>query len=72
MDSLRVEVEASSNVDPENYSKIAESAKERIKSLVGISCEVEIKKPGEMPRTEGKSQRVLDLRNQTAGAGERK
>jgi phenylacetate-CoA ligase len=29
----------------------------------GITADVEIVKPGELPRTEGKAKRVLDLRN---------
>lgn len=63
MDSLTVEVEASRDLNRERYEQVSAAAKSRIKSLVGISCDVEIKRPGQMPRTEGKSQRVLDQRN---------
>jgi len=34
----------------------------RIHIVTGITAEVEIVKPGELPRTEGKAKRVLDLR----------
>jgi phenylacetate-CoA ligase len=34
----------------------------RIHIVTGISADVEIVKPGELPRTEGKAKRVLDLR----------
>ncbi len=63
MDSLTVEVEASRDLNRERYEQVSAAAKSRIKSLVGISCDVEIKGPGQMPRTEGKSLRVLDHRN---------
>ncbi len=35
----------------------------RIHIVTGITADVEIVKPGELPRTEGKAKRVLDLRN---------
>jgi phenylacetate-CoA ligase len=34
----------------------------RIHIVTGISADVEIVKPGELPRSEGKAKRVLDLR----------
>jgi phenylacetate-CoA ligase len=34
----------------------------RIQVVTGISAEIEILKPGELPRTEGKAKRVQDLR----------
>jgi phenylacetate-CoA ligase len=34
----------------------------KIQVITGISAEIEIVKPGELPRTEGKAKRVLDLR----------
>jgi phenylacetate-CoA ligase len=35
----------------------------RIKSLIGVSCDVIVKAPGEVPRSEGKAVRVKDYRN---------
>jgi len=36
----------------------------RIKSLVGISCEVRAGPPGSVPRSQGKAQRIIDRRSQ--------
>jgi phenylacetate-coenzyme A ligase PaaK-like adenylate-forming protein len=33
-----------------------------VKSLIGVTCEVAVKAPGEVPRSEGKALRVRDLR----------
>jgi phenylacetate-coenzyme A ligase PaaK-like adenylate-forming protein len=38
------------------------SIQEKIHSVTGLSADVEIVKCGEIPRTEGKAKRVLDLR----------
>jgi phenylacetate-CoA ligase len=35
---------------------------QHIKSLIGVTCEVAVKSPGEVPRSEGKAVRVRDLR----------
>ncbi len=39
------------------------SIQHRIHVVTGLMADVEIVKPGELPRTEGKAKRVLDLRN---------
>ena len=39
------------------------SIQQRIHIVTGLTADVEIVKPGELPRTEGKAKRVLDLRN---------
>jgi phenylacetate-CoA ligase len=31
--------------------------------LIGVSCDVTVKAPGEVPRSEGKAVRVKDFRN---------
>jgi phenylacetate-CoA ligase len=33
-----------------------------IKSMVGVTCDVVLKAPGEVPRSQGKAVRVKDLR----------
>jgi phenylacetate-CoA ligase len=33
-----------------------------IKSLIGVTCDVAVKSPGELPRSQGKAVRVRDLR----------
>lgn len=62
MDTLDVEVEAAPDVDPEQYPKVAADIRHHIKSIVGISCQIIIKQPEEIPRSEGKAVRVRDLR----------
>ncbi|OMH29180.1 phenylacetate--CoA ligase family protein [Motiliproteus sp. MSK22-1] len=62
MDTLDAEVEANPNARPEQYPAIAAEVTHHIKSMVGISCKVSIKAPGEIPRSEGKAVRVKDLR----------
>ena len=34
----------------------------QIKSLIGVTCDVVVKSPGEVPRSQGKAVRVKDLR----------
>jgi phenylacetate-CoA ligase len=64
MDHLGVEVEAGSaiahNVDA--CRNTAEAIRHHIKSLIGITCDVLVKPPGEIPRSQGKAVRVRDLR----------
>jgi phenylacetate-CoA ligase len=33
--------------------------------MVGVSCEVLVRLPGELPRSQGKALRVVDQRNRT-------
>jgi phenylacetate-CoA ligase len=64
LDEVTVEVEAAQNVSPvpEAYERIAQAARQRIKSMIGISTKVAVKRPGEIPRSQGKAVRVRDLR----------
>jgi phenylacetate-CoA ligase len=64
LDAMTVEVElapavASAGVD--RAQKAAEVS-HHIKSLVGVNCQVAVKSPGEVPRSQGKAVRVRDLR----------
>jgi len=36
--------------------------RQHIKAMVGVSCDVVLKAPGEVPRSQGKAVRVKDLR----------
>ena len=65
MDELTVEVEAGS-ADEQNYKSISEKVRHQIKSMIGVTTAVVIKKPGEVPRSQGKAVRVRDLRPKTA------
>lgn len=64
LDHVTVEIEAAQNVPlgAQSYERIAADARHQIKSLVGISTDVVVKKPGEIPRSQGKAVRVRDLR----------
>jgi phenylacetate-CoA ligase len=64
LDHVTVEVEASPDVapGPEAYARIGGAARHQIKSMVGITTDVVVKKPGEIPRSQGKAVRVRDLR----------
>ena len=45
--------------------KMANDVRDHIKSMVGVTCDVVLKAPGEVPRSQGKAVRVKDMR-QTA------
>jgi phenylacetate-CoA ligase len=60
---VKVELSEKSAKDPNvNQNALKAEISKRIHIVTGISAEVEIVKPGELPRTEGKAKRVLDLR----------
>ena len=64
LDSLTVEVELMPNVVPTKEARavVAGSAQHHIKSIVGVTADVVVKEPGEIPRSMGKAVRVRDLR----------
>jgi phenylacetate-CoA ligase len=64
LDEVTVEVEAAQSVVPatDAYARIAQAARHHIKSMIGISTQVIVKRPGEIPRSQGKAVRVRDLR----------
>ena len=68
MDNLTVEVEIapafSGNANA--YSVVAERIRHHIKSMIGVSTEVAVKQPGDIPRSQGKAVRVRDLRPKPA------
>jgi phenylacetate-CoA ligase len=67
LDAMTVEVELASQVvmfEADRARKATEIAA-HIKSLVGVTCKVVVKSPGEVPRSQGKAVRVKDLRKQT-------
>ena len=65
LDQITVEIEAAQDVAPssEAYARIGRAASHQIKSMIGISTDVVVKKPGEIPRSQGKAVRVRDLRS---------
>jgi len=64
LDRMTLEVEAASAapLDDESLAKRADAVRQHVKSMVGVTCEVTVKRPGEVPRSEGKAVRVRDLR----------
>jgi phenylacetate-CoA ligase len=64
LDHVTVEVEASPDVAQggDAYARLAGAARHQIKSMVGITTDVVVKKPGDIPRSMGKAVRVRDLR----------
>jgi phenylacetate-CoA ligase len=64
LDNLTVEVELVPNAVPSAALRatVAESVRHQIKSIVGVTADVVVKEPGEIPRSMGKAVRVRDLR----------
>jgi phenylacetate-CoA ligase len=62
LDHMTVEVEVRHGVGPDAFEAIARVVAHRIKSLIGITTDVVVKKPDEIPRSQGKAVRVRDLR----------
>jgi len=65
LDTFVVKVELSEQAakNPQtDKTALKNDIQKRIHIVTGISADVEIVKPGELPRTEGKAKRVLDLR----------
>ncbi|MDT3686275.1 MAG: phenylacetate--CoA ligase [Pseudorhodoplanes sp.] len=65
LDTMTVEVEETPEAKAANTDtrRKADEVRHHIKSLVGVTCKVVVKAPGEVPRSEGKAIRVKDLRN---------
>ena len=62
--AVKVELTDKASKDPKLDKNILKNEiQKQIHIVTGISADVEIVKPGELPRTEGKAKRVLDLRN---------
>jgi len=68
MDHLTVEVEIAPALaaTATAYPLIAQNVKHHIKSMIGVTTEVIVKQPNEIPRSQGKAVRVRDLRPRQA------
>ena len=65
LDTVTILVEMRPETDTEANAESARNAlQRRIKSLVGISCEIRTGRPGSVPRSQGKAQRVVDRRKE--------
>ncbi len=72
LDQVTLEVEAESVAaaeDAQARQALTGSVAHHLKSLLGISCAVAVKRPGEVPRSEGKAVRVRDLRPKPSALG---
>ncbi|MBI2236712.1 MAG: phenylacetate--CoA ligase [Magnetospirillum sp.] len=62
LDHLSVEAEAVEASDEDTRVHLAHQVRHHIKSMIGVTCEVLVRLPGELPRSQGKAVRVRDLR----------
>jgi phenylacetate-CoA ligase len=65
LDTLTIEIEVApkpAGADKAALKPIADAVKQHLKSLLGLSARITVKRPGELPRSEGKAVRVRDLR----------
>ena len=67
MDVLEVQVEVSSHIftdDLRELRRLEERIKQRLESVLGLSIRLKLVEPKTIARSEGKAQRVVDLRGQ--------
>jgi phenylacetate-CoA ligase len=64
LDCATIEIELAPDAPPGEADRGAKAREvaHRIKSLIGVTCEIAIKALGEVPRSQGKAVRVKDLR----------
>jgi phenylacetate-CoA ligase len=64
MDAMTVEVELDGSLPADDgfRAKTAGEVRAHIKAMAGVTCEIALKAPGEIPRSQGKAVRVKDLR----------
>ncbi len=64
LDAMRIEAEIAPGAPADEDDLIAKGREIRhhIKSVIGVSCTVTVKRPGTLPRSQGKAVRVRDLR----------
>jgi phenylacetate-CoA ligase len=64
LDVMTVEVESAPGTQFENRAERAREVENHIKSMIGVTCDVVVKAPGEVARSQGKAVRVKDERKQ--------
>jgi phenylacetate-CoA ligase len=65
LDGVGIEVELAPDAGAADRGAKAREVAHHIKSMIGVTCDVVIKSPGEVPRSQGKAVRVRDLRQKT-------
>ena len=63
LDALHIRAEMRHGSTSDAASQLATQLKQKIKTMVGISVSVEVLPEGSLPRSEGKAQRVFDIRH---------
>jgi phenylacetate-CoA ligase len=68
LDAMTVEVERTPDApgDAAACAKRAADVQHQLKSMIGVTCTVAVKAPGEVPRSQGKAVRVKDERGKPA------
>jgi len=62
LDHVTLEVEAAFGLAADQFDGLARDVAHHVKTMVGITVDVEVKPPGGIPRSQGKAVRVRDLR----------
>jgi phenylacetate-CoA ligase len=64
LDAMTIEAEGLPDAPGDDAACAAKAAEvqHRLKTMIGVTCEVAVKAPGEVPRSEGKAVRVKDRR----------
>ena len=62
LDELTIEVETARPMGEDETRNLQRMVAHHVKSLIGVSASIATKKPGEVPRSQGKAVRVRDLR----------
>ncbi len=64
LDAMTVEVECTADAagDAATCAKLAANVQHHLKSMIGVTCTVVVRAPGEVPRSQGKAVRVKDER----------
>ncbi len=62
MDAITVNAEARPGVGGEDRERLASLVRQSVKSYIGISAEINILPEGQLPRSAGKAQRIVDRR----------
>src|SRR6266853_3665171 len=71
LDAMTIEVERMPDApgDAAACARKAGDVRQHLKSMVGVTCTVVVKAPGEVPRSQGKAVRVKDERKRESPAG---
>jgi phenylacetate-CoA ligase len=64
LDAMTVDVEPEAPMAEAERATKAKEITHHIKSMIGVTCSVAIKSPGDIPRSQGKAIRIRDLRKQ--------